>query len=87
MNFLTSVLAKILVKVKWASLVNILMNKTIFPELLGQKANPKAVFDCLQELTLPSIRKKMIQELKNADKKWTKNSKNSAQMIADDILK
>lgn len=33
-NFLTSLIAKKLVKLKYVSLINILMNKEIFPELL-----------------------------------------------------
>lgn len=87
MNPLTSVLAHILVQVKWVSLVNILMNKTIFPELLGKKAKASAIVDCLQKLTLPANRQQMIHELADADDKWTKNGKNSARLIADDILK
>ena len=87
MNLLTSMLAHILVKIRWVSLVNILMNKTIFPELLGQKANPNAVVNCLQNLTLPVFRQNMIKDLKSADSKWTKNGKNAAAMIAQDILK
>lgn len=87
MNMLTSLLAHILLKVRWASLVNILMNKTIYPELLGKKATPNAIMNCLQELTLPSKRQKMIQDLKSADSKWAKSGKNAATVIAQDILK
>lgn len=87
MNVLTSALAHILLKVKWASLVNILKNKTIFPEFLGNKAKPSLVFDCLQELTLPAVRKQMIKELKSADNKWNKNGKKAAAVIANDIIK
>lgn len=86
MNFLTVMLAHILLKIKWASLVNILMNKTIFPELLGNKATPVAIVDSLQQLTLPSVRKKMIEELKQADKKWKHKGESPAALIAKDIL-
>ncbi len=86
MNALTVLLAHILLRVKWASLVNILMNKTIYPELLGKSANPCAVVDCLQQLTLPNVRKQMIQELKAADKKWNKSGKKPSAVIAKDIL-
>jgi lipid-A-disaccharide synthase len=85
MNPLTVMLAHLLLRVKWASLVNILMNKTIFPELLGKRANPCAIMDCVQQLTLPAVRQKMIADLKAADNKW-KSECNPAQIIARDIL-
>lgn len=86
MNQLTILLAHILLRVKWASLVNILMNKTIFPELLGNNAKPEAIVNCLQQLTLPSVRKEMIQELKSADKEWNKSGKKPSAIISKDIL-
>lgn len=86
MNPLTILLAHILLRVKWASLVNILMNKTIFPELLGNKAKPVAIVDCLQQLTLPHVRKKMMQELKSADNKWNQSKQKPASVIAKDII-
>ena len=86
MNALTVLMARILLTVKWASLVNILMNKTIFPELLGNKANPTAIIDCLQQLTLPHVRKEMLQELKAADKKWKHANQKPAAVVAKDIL-
>ena len=87
MNPLTVLLARILLRVKWASLVNILMNKTIFPELLGRKANAMSIMNELQQLTLPSVRNQMINDLTDADNLWLKNGKNPAQTIATDILK
>ena len=86
MNPLTILLAHILLRVKWASLVNILMNKTVFPELLGKNANAPAITDCLQQLTLPHVRKEMLQELKVADKKWNHSKQKPAAVIAKDIL-
>ena len=86
MNPLTSLLAHFLIHVKWASLVNILMNKTIFPELLGQKAKAKSIIKHINNLMIPLQRTKMINELKSADDKWIKSGKKPAQLIADDIL-
>jgi len=86
MNPLTSLLAHILVRVKWVSLVNILMNKTIYPELLGAKANPKAIFNAVKKLSKPTNRNAMIKSLCVADDKWKKHGKNPAQLIAKDIL-
>ena len=86
MNPLTSLLAHILVRVKWVSLVNILMNKTIYPELLGTKATPKAIVDMVKKLSLSKSRNDMIKNLCDADDKWKKSGKNPAQLIAEDIL-
>lgn len=86
MNPLTSMLARILLRVKWASLVNILMNKTVYPELLGKNANPCAILNCVQQLTLPSVRAKMISELTDADNMWKHHGENPSALIARDIL-
>ncbi len=86
MNPLTSVLAKILVRVKWVSLVNILMNKTIFPELLGKRANPQLIIHWIEKLNSSTVRNRMINELKRADSKWVKTKTKPARLIATDIL-
>lgn len=87
MNPLTVALGHILLKIKWVSLVNILLNKMIYPELLGRNATPCAIMNCLQQLTLPSVRKQMIKDLSLADSMWCRNHKNPATIIANDILK
>ncbi len=87
LNQFSILLAHILLRVKWASLVNILMNKTIFPELLGNAAKPVALVDTLQQLTLPHVRREMLNELVRADKKWTNSKKKPASIIAADIYK
>ncbi|MBR4625322.1 MAG: lipid-A-disaccharide synthase [Alphaproteobacteria bacterium] len=86
MNPLTWGLAHILLKVKWASLVNILMNKTIYPELLGNASNPQEIVKWVKKLTLENNRKFMIQELKSADDKWKISHQKPAKLIANDIL-
>ena len=86
MNLLTVLLAHLLVRVKWVSLVNILMNKTIFPELLGQKANPDALTKAIYKLTNFRERTKIISALKKADNQWTKSGQNAAKLIAEDIV-
>lgn len=86
MNPLTVLLARMMLRVKWASLVNILMNKTVFPELLGRDATPVAIIDSLQQLTLPGVRKKMMRDLTMADKMWNKSRQNPASIIAKNIL-
>ena len=86
MNPITVLLARMILRVKWASLVNILMNETVFPELLGNAANPTAIVDCLQQLTLPHVRKEMLHKLALADKKWNPQKQKPAAVIAKDIL-
>ena len=86
MNPLTVMLAHVLLKIKWVSLINILMNKTIFPELLGKNANPCAIMDAVQQLSLPSVRKKMVAELQSANGLWKHDNENPATLIAKDML-
>ena len=85
LNQFSILLAHILLRVKWASLVNILMNKTIFPELLGNDAKPDALVEKLQQLTLPHVRREMLNELKRADKEWLHSKQKPASVIANDI--
>lgn len=86
MNLLTMLLAHLLVRVKWVSLVNILMNKTVFPELLGRKANSNDIAKNIKKLSLMQNRTKIIDELKRADKHWTRCGHNATELIAKDIL-
>lgn len=85
MNPLTEMLAHILLKIKWASLVNILMNKTIYPELLGRSATAENIIREIHKLENPSTRKKMIEQLSQADKKWHR-ARPAAELIAKDII-
>ena len=62
------------------------MNKTIFPELLGQKANPVEITNTIHKLTDAKERKKIIDDLKKADNQWTRSNQNAAKLIADDIM-
>jgi lipid-A-disaccharide synthase len=85
MNPLTEFLARIFVRVKWVSLVNILLNKSVYPELLGRAATAENIIKQVHRLENPAQRKKMISDLATADKMWHK-SKPAAQLIADDII-
>ena len=49
-NYLTALLAKIFVKIKFASLINILNNKMIQIELLQDKANTTDILNCALEI-------------------------------------
>ena len=85
MNPMTEFLARMLLKIKWASLVNILMNKTIFPELLGRNATPENIIFEIHKLENPTAREKMISDLIKADKMWHR-TRPAAELIAKDIV-
>lgn len=89
MNPLTTFMARIALKIKWVSLVNILLNKTVYPELLGnENATPEKIISEINKLSNPEIRNKMISDLKSADKMWRKSKiKTASRLIAEDIIK
>ena len=85
MNRITMWFARMLIHVKWVSLVNILLNRGVFPELLGTDARSDMVLDAFGQLTIPSIREKMIRDLKSADKLWRRPGGAAASLIADGV--
>lgn len=87
MNPITMWIGRRLIHVKWVSLVNILLNRGVLPECLGGDANAETVLDAVQQLTIPSKRKKMIDVLKSADDLWRKPDGGAASLIASDIIK
>lgn len=87
MNVITTIIARLLVNIKWVSLVNILLNRTVFPEFLGPDATVDNIMDAVQQLTIPSKREKMISDLESADKLWRPGKHGAAAMIADGIKK
>ena len=42
--------------------------------------------DAFGQLTIPSVREKMIDALKSADKLWQRDSGGAARLIADGVL-
>lgn len=84
MNFITEFLAKLLLKVKYVSLINILMNKEIYPELLGKKATDENILKKIEKLSEKSVRSKLLKELSQAKNIWKKDIK-ASEIIADDI--
>lgn len=87
MNPITMWIGRRLIRIKWVSLVNILLNRGVYPECLGGDANAETVLDAVQQLTIPSKRKKMIDALKSADELWRKTDGGAASLIATYILK
>ena len=87
MNRITTLIGRLLINVKWVSLVNILLNRTIYPEFLGGDATVDNIMNALDEITIPSNRAKMISDLKLADDMWVRPEGAPSQIIADDVLK
>lgn len=87
MNPVTTWIGRRLIKVKWVSLVNILLNRGVFPEFLGGDAVPEKVLNAVQQLTIPSVRQKMISDLESADKLWCNTNGGAATAIAKYLLK
>lgn len=87
MNAITTWIGRILINTKWVSLVNILLNRGVYPEFLGPAATVDNIIDAVQQLTIPSKRDKMIVALESADKLWLPGGANAAKMIADGIMK
>ena len=62
-NFINFFILKMLVKVKFANIINIAADKEIIPELLQEKCNAKDIFNKVDEfLSNPELSKKQINE-------------------------
>lgn len=85
MNPITTWLVRQMIRVKWVSLVNILLNRGVYPELLGPAARADKALDVFGQLTIPSVREKMIVELKSADTLWRRTNGAPAALVADGI--
>ena len=86
MNRLTTLIGRLLIKVRWVSLVNILLNRSVYPEFLGGDATPENIVNEFDSIILPANRNKMIKELHAADDMWVRPTGVASQIIADDIL-
>lgn len=87
MNPITIWFARRWIKVKWVSLVNILLNHGVYPEYLGEDATAENILNEIQQLTIPSVRKKMVSELQKADDMWRRKEGAPAKLIADSLRK
>ena len=87
MNPITTWIGRRIIKVQWVSLLNILLNRCVYPEFLGGAATAENVVNSVQQLTIPSVREKMITELKSADDLWRKPDGDASELIADGIRK
>ena len=87
MNPITTWLVRSVIRVKWVSLVNILLNRGVYPEFLGPACTTENILNAVQQLTIPSVRKKMVDELAGADDLWRRPDGAPAALIADSVKK
>lgn len=85
MNPVTTWLVRQVIRIRWVSLVNILLNRGVYPEFLGSDARCDNVIFAFGRLTVPTVREKMIKELSAADKLWRRPDGAPAQLIADGV--
>ena len=63
MNFLNFLIVKILVKIKFANIINIINDKEIIPELIQKECNSKEIYNSVVYfLKNPELMKKQINE-------------------------
>lgn len=87
MNPITVWLLRRFIRVRWVSLVNILLNRGVYPECLGPDANADTIVNTFDSVVLPANRSKMISELRAADDMWIRSDGTASELIATDILK
>lgn len=85
MNPITVWLVRRVIKIRWVSLVNILLKRAVYPEFLGPAATAENVMIAFDELVIPSVREKMISDLRSADVLWRRGDGGAAGQIAAGI--
>ena len=85
MNPITTWLARRVLRIHWVSLVNILLNRCVYPEYLGPAATSENVVNAIRQLAMPSVRRTMIAELKSADRLWHRANGTPAAIIAKSV--
>ncbi len=85
MNPITVWLVRRVIKTRWVSLVNILLRRCVYPEFLGPDATAQNVMCAFDELIIPSVREKMIAQLRGADDLWRPGGVGAARQIANHV--
>lgn len=85
MNPITTWLVRQVIKVRWVSLVNILLGRGVYPEFLGPAADASNIMPTFDELIIPSVREKMTNSLRSADDMWLRGGADAARLIADGV--
>ena len=85
MNPITLWIARRVISVRWVSLVNILLNRGVYPELLGGAANVRDITGTFCRTAQPNVRRTMVSTLREADDLWRRPNGTPAELIADGI--
>ncbi len=87
-NFINFFIVKMLIKVKFANIINIAAGKEIIPELLQDKCNAKSIFNKVDEfLTNPDLSTNQIDQFKEIikDFKTNKSSDLASSVLIDSL--
>tara|TARA_B100000686_G_C16787096_1_gene975973 strand:+ start:895 stop:1992 length:1098 start_codon:yes stop_codon:yes gene_type:complete len=85
--FLTRIILKMLVRVKYASIINITFNKEVVPEYIFEKFKCENVLKKMRILIKDkSERQKQIMFLKKFSMKMTLKGKNPADLLIDEVI-
>tara|TARA_B100001769_G_scaffold23886_1_gene15816 strand:- start:330 stop:836 length:507 start_codon:yes stop_codon:yes gene_type:complete len=85
MNFLNFLIIKMLVKIKFANIINIINDKEIIPELIQKECNAKEIYNSVVYfLKNPELMKKQINDCEDTLKKI--RSKTSSSDEASSVL-
>ena len=80
MNFLNFLIVKMLVKIKFANIINIINNKEIIPELIQKECNPKEIYNSVVYfLKNPELMKKQIIDFEETLSKVRSQSSSSGE--------
>ena len=85
-NWLSYWLLKRMIKVKYVTIINLLANKEVIPELLQDKCNAEMIAAELYRATIPTDRQKLIEEIKSNLSKLQVNEEIPSQLAARKIL-
>ena len=82
MNFLNYFIVKMLVKVRYANIINIISNSEIIPELLQSKCTSKNIYNLFQSfMDNPILREKQINQIQTVLREM-KTEKNPSDNVA-----
>ncbi len=89
MNFLNFLIVKMLVKIKFANIINIINNKEIIPELIQKECNAKEIYNSVVYfLKNPELMKKQINDCQETLTKIRSktSSSNEASLVLNKLL-
>ena len=81
-HWLTKIIIKLFVKVKYASLINIIYKREIIPEFLFNNFNEKNIINTMRDyISRKDLRSNQIKYFENLQKKMLYNNKNPSNLI------